>query len=56
MALKREGPKLTPVTTFSLFGSMSRMALASQPSVPSFSGSQVCQMSIDLKCERVGFA
>ena len=43
---------LTTWTTFSLFGSNSRATRPSQPSVPTFSGSQVCQMSIARKCER----
>ena len=48
-------PKLTPVRTFSLFGSRSRIALPSQPSVPTSSASAVCQMSIDRKWDRFGF-
>ena len=52
MARYMLGPKLTPVTTFSLLGSMSRSARPSQPSVPTVSGSQVCQMSMERKCER----
>ena len=43
---------LTPVTGFSPAGSRSRMARATQPSVPTVSGSQVCQMSIERKCDR----
>ena len=44
-------PKLTAVRTFSAFGSRSRTALPSQPSVAIFSGSAVYQMSIERKCE-----
>ena len=51
-ARNRHGPKLTVVTTFSFFGSISRATRPSQPSVPTLSASQVCQMSIDRKCER----
>ncbi len=51
-ARNRLGPKLTVVTTFSFFGSMSRATRPSQPSVPTLSASQVCQMSIDRKCDR----
>ena len=46
MALGRPLPKLTPVSTFSLFGSRSLITRASHPSVPILSGSQVCQMSV----------
>ena len=48
-------PKFTAVSTFSLCGSRSCIALPSQPSVATSSGSQVCQMSIERKCERFGF-
>ena len=51
-ARNRLGPKLTVVTMFSFPGSRSLVASPSQPSVPSFSGSQVCQMSMDRKWER----
>ena len=51
-ARNRHGPKLTAVTTFSFFGSNSRTTRPSQPSVPTLSASQVCQMSIERKCER----
>ena len=43
---------LTTCTTFSFFGSNSRATRPSHPSVPTFSGSQVCQMSIARKCDR----
>ena len=33
---------------------MSRMARPIQPSVPTLSGSQVCQMSMERKWERLG--
>ena len=52
IARGRLSPMLTPDTGFSPCGSRSRMARASQPSVPTVSGSQVCQMSIERKCER----
>ena len=52
----RPRPMLTAVSTFSLFGSMSRMARPSHPSVPTLLGSQVCQMSIALKWERLELA
>ncbi len=55
-ARNRLGPKLTVVTTFSLLGSISLVALPSQPSVPSLSGSQVCQISIERKWDRGAFA
>ena len=48
-ARKILGPKQTVVTTFSLFGSISRAARPNQPSVPNLSGSQVCHMSIERK-------
>ena len=51
-ARNRHGPKLTAVTTFSFFGSNSRTTRPSQPSVPTLSGSQVCQMSMERKCDR----
>ena len=50
----RPRPKLTPVSTFSESGSISLMARPSQPSVPTLSGSQVCQMSMDRKWDRLG--
>ena len=53
MARGRPRPKLTPVSTFSLSGSSSRSTLPSQPSSTSRSGSQVCQMSMPRKCERL---
>ena len=40
---------LTPVSTFSKSGSSSLTACPSQPSLPTLSGSAVCQMSIPLK-------
>ena len=55
-ARNSDGPMLTAVTTFSFLGSMSRITRASQPSVPRVSGSQVCQMSIERKCERGEFS
>ena len=51
-ARNRHGPKLTAVTTFSFFGSNSRTTRPSQPSVPTLSASQVCQMSMERKCDR----
>ena len=48
----RLGPKLTVVTTFSLFGSNSRATRPSHPSVPTLTGSQVCQMSMARKWDR----
>src|SRR6266480_3898564 len=48
----RLGPKLTVVTTFSFLGSNSRATRPSQPSVPTLTGSQVCQMSIARKWDR----
>ena len=51
----RPRPKFTPVITFCPEGSRSRMTRPSQPSVAIFSGSQVCQMSMLRKWERVGF-
>jgi hypothetical protein len=50
-----QGPKLTAVTMLSLCGSSARAARPSQPSVPVLSGSQVCQMSMERKCERTEF-
>ena len=44
-------PKLTAVTTFSAFGSSSRTTLPSQPSVTTFVGSAVYQMSAERKWE-----
>ena len=44
-----------PSAHFSLFGSRSRTALPSHPSVATLSGSHVCQMSIERKCDRFGF-
>ena len=41
---------------FSPRGSSSRMTWASQPSVATFSGSQVCQMSRARKWERLEFS
>ena len=54
-ALGRPRPKLTAVRTFSPVGSSSRVALPSQPSVPTSTGSHVCQMSIALKWDRLEF-
>src|SRR5438105_148787 len=48
-------PKLTAVRTFSALGSISRTALPSQPSVAILSGSHVYQISIERKCEELGF-
>ena len=45
-------PKLMAVSTFSLPGSISRATRPAQPSVPTLSGSQVCQMSMLRKCDR----
>ena len=56
MARGRPRPKFTPVSTFSPWGSRSRMTLPSQPSVPILSGSQVCQMSMERKWERLGLS
>ena len=42
-------PKLTPVHTFCFSGSSSLITLPSHPSAINFSGSAVCQMSIDRK-------
>jgi hypothetical protein len=47
MALGRPEPKLTPVSTFSFFGSSSLFVRPSQPSEIYFVGSAVCQMPID---------
>ena len=47
-------PNDTPVTTFCLPGSISRIALPSHPSPENFVGSAVCQMSIERKCDRSG--
>ena len=55
IALGRPRPKFTPVRTFSFFGSRSRIARPTQPSVPILSGSQVCQMSMPRKWERLEF-
>ena len=55
-ARKRLGPMLTEVTTFSLLGSNSRTTRPNQPSVPSLSGSHVCQMSIERKWDRGDFS
>ena len=49
IARGRACPMLTPVTGFSPLGSSSLRARPSQPSVPTLSGSHVCQMSMDLK-------
>ena len=49
IALGKPVPKLTPVTTFLLSGSISRMVRPSQPSGLISEGCAVCQMSIDLK-------
>ena len=49
-------PKLTQVSGFSPWGSISRMTLAIQPSVAISLGSQVCQMSMPRKCERLEFS
>mgnify|MGYP003726358581 CR=1 FL=1 len=48
-------PKLMAVNTFSLLGSRSRIARLSQPSSAIFSGSHVCQISMERKWERLGF-
>ena len=42
---------LTPVSTFSLPGSISLIALPSHPSEPIWTGSQVCHTSIARKCD-----
>ena len=55
-ALGRPCPILTAVTGFSLSGSNSRIALPSHPSVPTLSGSAVCQISIDRKWDLGEFA
>jgi hypothetical protein len=52
----RPRPKLTAVRMFSAFGSSSRTALPSQPSVAILLGSHVCQMSIARKWERLEFS
>ena len=49
-------PKLTVFNTFSPAGSRSRVTLATQPSVPTMSGSQVCQMSMARKWDRGEFS
>ena len=49
----RPRPKFTAVRTFSPSGSRSRTTLPSHPSSPILVGSQVCQMSIDRKCDRL---
>ena len=46
-------PKLMPVSSSSPLGSSSRRALPTQPSVTTLSGSQVCQMSMPRKWERL---
>ncbi len=47
-------PKLTAVSTLSLLGSSARVTLPAHPSVPTLSGSQVCQMSMERKWDRGG--
>ena len=49
-------PMFTPVSGFSPSGSRSRIRRATQPSVEILSGSQVCQMSMPRKCERMEFS